>query len=119
MTYVDYITHIKMSASGRFTLEQNWPRLFSLHGNTSVWHHDCNEEKSLLSKNIKINIYKTIILPVVFYGCENWSDTLREQRRLRMFEKGVLRKIILGFKREELIRECRRLHNEEFCDLFF
>jgi hypothetical protein len=48
---------------------------------------------SLLSKNIKIKIYKTIILPVVLYGCESWSLTLREEGRLRVFENKVLRRI--------------------------
>jgi len=43
---------------------------------------------SLLSKNLKIKIYRTVILPVVLYGCETWSPTLREERRLRMFEIG-------------------------------
>jgi hypothetical protein len=47
----------------------------------------------LLSKKIKIIIYKTIILPVVLYGCETWSLTLREEHRLREFENRVLRKI--------------------------
>ena len=46
---------------------------------------------SLLSKNIKIKIYKTIILSVVLYGCKTWSLTLREERRLRVFESRVLR----------------------------
>ena len=50
---------------------------------------------SLLSKSLKITIYRTIILPVVLYGCETWSFTLREERRLR-----VLRRIF-GPKREE------------------
>ena len=45
---------------------------------------------SLLSKNLKIKIYRTIIFPVVLYGCETWSLTLREERRLRVFENGVL-----------------------------
>jgi hypothetical protein len=45
----------------------------------------------LLSKNLKIKIHKTIILPVVLYGCETWSLTLREERRLRVFENRVLR----------------------------
>jgi hypothetical protein len=49
----------------------------------------------LLSKNIKIRIYKTIILPVVLYGCETWSLTLREERRLRVFENRVLRRIFV------------------------
>jgi hypothetical protein len=47
----------------------------------------------LLSKNLKIRIYKTIILPVVLYGCETWSLTLREEHRLRVFANSVLRKI--------------------------
>jgi len=48
---------------------------------------------SLLSKYLKIKIYRTIILPVVLYGCETWSLTLREERRLRVFEKRLLRRI--------------------------
>jgi hypothetical protein len=48
---------------------------------------------SLLSKNLKIKIYRTLILPVVLYGCETWSLTLREERRLRVFENRVLRRI--------------------------
>ena len=47
----------------------------------------------LLSKNFKIKIYKTIILPVVLYGCETWSLTLREECRLRIFENRILRRI--------------------------
>ena len=54
---------------------------------------------SLLTKNLKIQIYRTIILPVVLYGCENWSLTLREECRLRVFEKRVLRRIF-GPKRD-------------------
>jgi hypothetical protein len=48
---------------------------------------------SLLSKNLKINIHRTIILPVVLCGCETWSLTLKEERRLRVFESSVLRSI--------------------------
>ena len=48
---------------------------------------------SLLPKTLKIKIYRTIILPVVLYGCETWSLTLREERRLRMFENRVLRRV--------------------------
>jgi hypothetical protein len=54
----------------------------------------------LISKNLKIKIYKTVILPVVLYGCETWSLTLREEHRLRVFENRVLRRIF-GPKREE------------------
>ena len=70
----------------------------------------------LLSKNLKIKIYRTIILPVVLYGCENWSLTLREERKLRLFENMVLRRIF-GPRRDEVTGEWRRLHNEELNDL--
>ena len=56
--------------------------------------------KSVLSKNLKIKIYKTIILPVVLYGCETWSLTLREKSRLRVFKNRILRRIF-GPKRDE------------------
>jgi hypothetical protein len=55
----------------------------------------------LLSNNIKIRIYKPIILPVVLYGCETWSLTLREEHRVGEFEKRVLRRIC-GPKRDEV-----------------
>jgi len=71
----------------------------------------------LLSKNLKIKIYRTIILPVVFYGCETWSLTLREERKLRVFENMVLRRIF-GPRRDEVIGELRRLHSEELNDLY-
>jgi len=66
----------------------------------------------LLSKNLKIKIYRTINLPVVLYGCETWSLTLREERKLRLFENMVLRNIF-GRRRVEVTGEWRRLHNEE------
>jgi len=56
-------------------------------------------------------IYRNIILPEVLYGCETWSLTLRKERRLRVFENSVPRRI-LGLKRDEVKREWRRLHNE-------
>jgi hypothetical protein len=71
----------------------------------------------LLPKNLKIRIYKTIILPVVLYGCETWSLTFREEHRLRVFENRVLRRIF-GPKRDEVTGEWRKLHNEELHDLY-
>jgi hypothetical protein len=71
----------------------------------------------LLSKNLKIRINKMIILPVVLYGCEAWSLTLREEHRLRVFENRVLRKIF-GPKRDEVTGEWRKLHNEGLRDLY-
>jgi hypothetical protein len=60
--------------------------------------------------------YKTIILPVVLYGCETWSLTLREEHGLRVFENKVMRKIV-GPKRDEVTGGWRKLHNEELHDL--
>jgi hypothetical protein len=71
----------------------------------------------LLSRNVKVKIYKTIILPVVLYGCETWSLALREEHRLRVFENRVLRRIF-GPKRDEVTGEWRKLHNEELRNLY-
>jgi len=66
---------------------------------------------SLLSRNLKIKIYRIIILSVVF-GCETWSLTSKEEGRLRVFENTVLRRMF-GPKRDEVPSECGKLHNEE------
>jgi hypothetical protein len=66
----------------------------------------------LLSRNVKVKIYKTIIQPVVLYGCETLSLTLREHHRLRIFENRVLRRIF-GPKRDDVTGEWRKLHSEE------
>jgi len=71
----------------------------------------------LLSKNLKIKIYRTIILPVVLYGCETWLLTVREEGKLRVCENMVLRRIF-GPRRDEVTGEWRRLHNEELNDLY-
>jgi hypothetical protein len=71
----------------------------------------------LISKNLKIKVYKTVILPVVLYGCETWSLTLGEERRLTVFENRELRKIF-GPKREEN-GSWRKLHNDELHDLYY
>jgi hypothetical protein len=68
-------------------------------------------------KKLKIKIHRTIILPLVFYGCETWSLTLREERRLRVFENRMLRRIF-GPKRDEVTGEWRKLRNEDFHDLY-
>ena len=60
---------------------------------------------------------RTIILPVVLYGCETWSLTLRDERRLRVFENRVLRRVF-GSKRDEVTGEWKKLHNEELSDLY-
>jgi hypothetical protein len=71
----------------------------------------------LLSRNVKVKIYKTIILPVVLYGCETWSLTLKEEHRPRVFESRALRRIF-GTKRNEVTGEWNKLHNEELHNLY-
>ena len=72
---------------------------------------------SLLSKNLKVKIFRSIIFLVVLYGCATWSLTLREEHRLILFENRMLRRIF-GPKRDEVTREWRKLHNEELNDQY-
>ena len=71
---------------------------------------------NFLSKSIKTKIYSTIIFPVVLYGCETMSLTLREERRIRVSGNRVLRRIFEP-KRDEVAGEWRKLHNAELLDL--
>ena len=86
-------------------------------GNTCYYSVQNLLSSSLLSKKLKIKIYRTIILPVVLYGCETSSLTSREERRQRVFENRVLRRVF-GPKRDEVTGEWRKLHNEELSDLY-
>jgi hypothetical protein len=70
----------------------------------------------LLSRTLNIKIYRTIILPVVLYGSETWSLTLGEERRLRVFENRVFRRIFEP-KRDKVTGEWKKLHNDELNDL--
>jgi len=82
-------------------------------------HHSVQNilSSSLLSKNKKIMIQRTIILPDVVHGCDTWSLTLREECGLSVFENRVLRRIF-GPKSDKVTREWRKLHNEELSDLY-
>jgi hypothetical protein len=71
----------------------------------------------MLSRNVKVKIYKYIILPVVLYGCEAWSLTLNEEHRQRVFENRVLRKMFRP-KRDEVTGEWRKLHSGELHNLY-
>jgi hypothetical protein len=71
----------------------------------------------LLSRNLKVKIYKTISLPVALYGYETWSLTLREEHTLRVFENSLLRRIF-GPKRDEVMGQWRKLHNGELHNLY-
>jgi hypothetical protein len=65
----------------------------------------------MLSRNVNVKMYKTIILPLTLYGYETWYFTLREEHRLRVFENRVVRRI-LGPKTDEVTGEWRKLHSE-------
>jgi hypothetical protein len=71
-----------------------------LNSGNACYHSVQSLSSRLLSRNLKVKIYKTIILPVVLYGCETWSLKLREEHRLRVFDNRVLRRIF-GPKRDE------------------
>jgi len=62
-------------------------------------------------------VYRTIILPIILYGCETWSLTLREECRLRVFENRVFRRVF-GPNRDDVTGEWKKLHNEELSDLY-
>jgi hypothetical protein len=71
----------------------------------------------LLSRKLNVKIYKTIILPVLLYGCETWPLTLREEHRLRVFQNRVFRSIF-GSTRDEVTGEWRKMHNRELHNLY-
>jgi hypothetical protein len=91
-----------------------------LNSDNACYHSVQNLLSSrLVSKNVKMRICKTVqvILPVVLYGCEIWSLTLREEHRLRVFDNRVLRKMF-GLKKDEVIGGWRKQHNEELHNLY-
>jgi len=89
-----------------------------LRSGNACYHSVLNLLSSrLLSKNLNIKTYRTIILPVVLYGCETWSLTMRVERKLRVFENMALKRIY-GPRWDDVTGEWRRLHNEELNDLY-
>ena len=106
----------RIVTSANVTLRNQFPLRLQLHQyltviefNNSLSDYELTLSSRLLSKNLKTKIYKTIILPVVLYGCETWSLTLREECRLRVFENRILNPIFGPKKNEN--GEWRRLHN--------
>jgi hypothetical protein len=104
----------KFKYLGTRVKEQNWmhEEINSRLNSRNACYHSVQSLLSLrlLSRNLKVKIYKTIILPVVLHACETWSLTLREEHRLKVFEKRVLRRIF-GPKRDGVAGEWRKLHN--------
>ena len=103
--------HVKVPIRGRLHLANEMKSRINI-GNACYYSLDKIVSSRLLSKKLKVKIYKTIILPFVLYSCETWSFTLREEHRLRAFENKVLRKIF-GAKKDEITGEWRKLHNAE------
>jgi hypothetical protein len=89
----------------------------TLNSGNACCHSVQSSVLPLLCRNLKVKTYKIIILPVILYGCETWSLTLREEHRLRVFENRLLRGIF-GPKREEVPGEWRKLHNGELNNLY-
>ncbi|KDR21895.1 hypothetical protein L798_00439, partial [Zootermopsis nevadensis] len=85
-------------------------------GNTCYFAVQNKLSSRPISKNLKIKIYKTTILPVVLYGCETWSPILREEHRLQVFENLVLRRIFWPRREDDGI--WRKLHNYELKNLY-
>jgi hypothetical protein len=111
---VAYFRYLGMTITNQnLILEEIMRRLNS--GNACYHSVQKRFSSRLLSKIIKIRVYKTIVLPVVLHGCETWFLTLREKHRLRVFEKKVLRRIFVP-KRDEC---WRKLHNEEPRNLYY
>ena len=89
---VEQFTYLGTTLKNRSPIQEEI-RSKSMSGNACYHSVQNLLSSSLLSKNVKIKIYSTIILPVVLFGCETWSLTLREEHRLRVFENRVLRRI--------------------------
>ena len=110
---INYIIYAQMCMN-------NKPRfLFLIPVSGTACYHSVRNllSSSLLSKNVKIKIYRTKILPAILYGCEIWSLTMMEERRLRVYENGLLRGIF-GPNIGKVTGEWRKLHNEELNDLY-
>jgi hypothetical protein len=113
---VSQFKYLGTTVTNQIFIQEEIKRRFN-SGNTCYHSVQSLLSSRLLSINLKIRINKTVILPVVLYGCETWSLTSREQRRLRVFENRVLRRIF-GPKRDEVTGEWRKLHNEDLRDLY-
>jgi hypothetical protein len=86
-------------------------------GNTCYHSVQSLLSSRLLSRNLKLKVYKTIIMPVVLYGCETWSLTLREEHRLCVFENRVWRRMF-GPKTDGVTGEWRKMHSGELHNLY-
>ena len=110
---VEQFTRLKITLPSQNSIREEIKSRFS-SGNARYHSVQSLLSSNLLTKNIKIKIYRTIIL-LVLYGCETWSCTLKEEHRLRVFENKVLRRTFEP-NRDKVTGEWRKLHNEELND---
>jgi hypothetical protein len=108
--------HLGMTVTNQTLIQEEIKR--RLNSGNACYHLVPNLLSShLLSKNVKVRIFKNIILPVVLCGCETWSLTVREEYKLRVFEIRALMRIF-GPKKNGVTGGWRKLHNEEFHNLY-
>jgi hypothetical protein len=113
---MSHFKYLGMTVTNQNLIQEEIKRRLN-SGNTSYHSVQNLFSPHLLSQSLKIRIYKTVILPVVLYGCENMSLTLREEHRLQVFENRVLRRMF-KLKRDEVTGGWKKLHNEELHDLY-
>jgi hypothetical protein len=112
---VSQFKHLGTTVTNQNLIQEELKR--RLNSGNACYHSVQNLLSSrLLSKNVKVRIYKTIILPVVLYGWETCSLTVREEHKLRVFENRALR--IFGPKRDGVTGGWRKLYNEELHNLY-
>ena len=114
---VEKLKYLRVTVKNTNDIREEMKRRINLR-NACYYSFEKILSSQLLYKKLKVNAYKTIILPVVLYGCETLSLTLREEHRLRVFEYEVLREIF-GAKRDEITGHWRKLHNAELHVLYF
>jgi hypothetical protein len=113
---VSQLKYLGTTVSNQNLIQEEIKRRFN-SGN--VCYHSIQKilYSCLLSKSVKVRIYKTIILLVVLYGCETWSLTVSEEHKLKLFENRLLGRIF-GLKRDRVMGRWRQLHNEELHNLY-
>jgi hypothetical protein len=113
---VSQLKYLGTTATNQNMIQEELKR--RLNSGNACYHSVQNLLSScLLSKTVKVRIYKIITLPVILYGCETWSLTVREEHKLRLFENRVLRRIF-GLKRDGVTGGWRKLHNKELHNLY-
>jgi hypothetical protein len=113
---VSQFKYLGTTVTNQNSIQEEFKR--RLNSGNACYHSVQNLLSShLLSKNVKVTIYKTIILPMILYGCETWSLTVPEKHKLKVFENRVLRRIF-GPKRDGVAGGWRKQHNEELHDLY-